>query len=126
MTILDDVSKSIGLPVGEDAFNPDILMFSNIAIFDLYQNGVISTDSIKESTDWTELGYLGKGVSVQEILTPYIGMIVKIHFDSPAPSMVQTYNQTAARILERLAIDADSRRREVEQIEHDRLTTRRS
>ena len=39
-------------------------------------------------------------------------MIVKIHFDSPAPSMVQTYNETAARILSRLATDADSKRLE--------------
>ena len=112
MTILEDISKSIGLPVGEDAFNPDILMFANIAIFDLYQNGVISADSISETTDWPEVGYKCKGVNTQEILTPYLSMIVKIHFDSPAPSMINTYNETANRILSRLATDADSKRLE--------------
>ena len=123
MTILDDVSKSIGLPVGEDAFNPDILMFANIAIFDLYQNGVISADSIKESTDWPELGYKGKGVNPQAILTPYLSMIVKIHFDSPAPSMVNTYNETAARLISRLATDADSKRLEDMEIADKRRGT---
>ena len=123
MTILDDVSKSIGLPVGEDAFNPDILMFSNIAIFDLYQNGVISADSIKETTEWSELGYKGKGVNPQEILTPYLSMIVKIHFDSPAPSMVNTYNETAARLISRLATDADSKRLEDMEIADKRRGT---
>ena len=108
-SILLTVKKSLGLAASYTAFDPDIIMHINTALFSLSQLGVSITDGyvVKDKTDtWTML--LGSAMDLEAIKS-YIYYKVRLAFDPPKTSYAIKAVEDQVKELEwRLSVHSDT------------------
>ena len=101
-TIIKRVVAGTGF--NDESFNSELLIHINVAAYDLFQNGVINSPVIGKDTLVSSLN--PKEEDVEQIIS-YFTIHAKLYVDSPAPSMVLSYNNALSKILDRLGMNAD-------------------
>ena len=96
-TILDHVRTGLGAL--DESFNPELLIHINIGAYDLHQNDVIRTPDINATSIISDIVFDSND---ENAVLSYLTIQTKLLFDSPAPSMVGTYNSTLERLNNRL------------------------
>ena len=98
--ILETVKKSLGLPADYDAFDPDILLFTNSVLANLNQIGVGPTAGFQIEDDvatWESV--LGDDPRLNNVKA-YVHIKVRLLFDPPATSFVIAAFESQAKELE--------------------------
>lgn len=107
-SILTTIKQMLGLEEDYDAFDTDIIVSINSAIFNLHQLGVANSDnySIKDASNtWSEL--FDENTNYESIIQ-YIYLKVRTVFDPSSSSSVQSaYNNQIAELEWRLCLEAD-------------------
>ena len=109
-SILTSVKKLLGLPADYEAFDPDIIMYINMALFTLVQMGVGPGEgyaiSGKENA-WTE--FITDPVKV-EAVKAYVAVKVRLlGFDPPQSSTtMEALKNTASEMEWRLNVEHDN------------------
>lgn len=99
-SILTSVKKSLGLEDDYEAFDPDILMFTNSILATLNQIGVGPVDGFQiedKAATWDE--FLGSDPRLNNIKA-YVYLKVQLLFDPPATSFAIECKKDMARELE--------------------------
>ena len=106
-TLLNTVKKLLGIDADYDAFDVDILMFINGALFTLAQLGVPYLKRTVTATDTTsDIFPLGSDC---ESLVSYMYLKVRLQFDPPSNSFVVDSFQKQINEYEwRLNVSAES------------------
>lgn len=105
-SILRTIAKLVdadGLEGTDEFFDTDLMVHINTAIFELYQVGVGDRGFTITSENETWENYLKEDLPVLSAVKDYIYIYVKLIFDPPQSSSVQTAMQsTADRLLYRI------------------------
>ena len=108
--ILVTIKKLLGLGTNYDAFDTDVQIYINAAIFTLYQNGIPRDTSLfnVKTGEETWATYLGADHLLESVKT-YIYLSVRLRFDPPATSFaIKAFEDMKAEELWRLNIQADN------------------
>ena len=113
-SILETISKLLGVQVSEDYFNDDILIHINSALNRLCQLGV-GPDSPYSITGTTETwADFMPDVSDYEPIKTYIYLYVRLIFDPPTSGFATTAMQSEMKELEwRMLVQADNERDDI-------------
>ena len=109
-TIVERVREGLGFL--DASFDTDLLVYINLASYDLYQNSVIANPKVYADT---KLSGLEPKVSDTESIISYLTLNSKLLLDSPQPSMVATYNDVISRLLDRLSMEVTKHSKEVKE-----------
>lgn len=96
-TVVSTIREGLGFL--DTAFDNEILTHVNVGSYDLYQVGALNTPVILSTTEWKDIINEPKDL---EVAKSYLALHTKLLFDSPQPSIVQTYVKTLERMLDRL------------------------
>ena len=121
-SVLEDIREGVGLLRESTDFDTDLKMHINAALTVLLQNGIILPKLISdETTKWSDLQDPLK-LSANEnfpMVPLYVAMSVKLIFDPPPPSTVETYNNQINQMLWRLKISYEDFSKGGETIEQE-------
>lgn len=104
MSILNDVKKVVGIHSGNDAFDADLLMHINTAMFNLMQLGVGPEEGFEVTgqENWEEL--LGNATDLNAAKS-YVFIRVRLLFDRPETSYgIQALERQASEFEWRLEV----------------------
>lgn len=106
-SILEDIREAVGLGKGTVDFDTELIMYINIAIGKLNQNGVGNIIAVTDTTKtWRDLQnpLSIKGNESFYMIPGFIKLSVKMIFDPPPPSSVDYLTRSIDEILWRLKI----------------------
>lgn len=104
-SILKSVRSALGLPIDDDSFDSELVMYINSALGVLNQNGVgktvIVTDDTQNWEDFKDVEQT-KGNKLFLLVQMYVFVKTKLLFDPPPPSNVQYVSTASEENLWRL------------------------
>ncbi len=106
-SILETVKKANNLAKEYEAFDSDLIVYTNTALAVLNQLGVgdgvfFSVTGYDETWDMIETDAVP-----MEMLKTYVGLKVRMLFDPPSGSVAEAYKNSIAELEWRLQVDGD-------------------
>lgn len=105
-SILNSVKKSLNISPEIVAFDPDIILLVNSALSKLHQMGVGPEDtfSITDSSSTWDDFYTNKDINM---VRQYVYMEVRLAFDPPTASVLNSFEKIKAELEWRLNVEDD-------------------
>lgn len=107
-SILEEIKRVVGMPEGMDEFNTDVIMFINMAFFELHQIGVGPQEEPFVITDktqkWDAFPTNGELAAVKSFLFTE----VRLTFDPPTTSFaIEALQELKKQLIFRLNVSAE-------------------
>lgn len=100
-SILLSIKRMLGIDPDENPFDGELIMFINSALFTLMQLGVGPSEAFSISSfveTWTD--FLGESLAQLQSVKEYVYLYVRLVFDPPTSSSVQSAFEEKKRELE--------------------------
>ena len=103
--IVESVKEALGLVSGDSSFDTELLIQISSAIATAGQVGTLNPVSLTTETVWSDLFTSGSDTSdIFPIVAMYVFTKVKLTFDPPAPSAINTYKELEKELIWRLEL----------------------